>query len=254
MVSQSIVPSIALSLLLLDSSKAAHATTPPPQSEPIRAELLTQSGAIAIQLLLSNNLELSLPLFNRAIQVAETIPEKSAKSQALATIALKLSEAKQTQRSQQLFDRAIQVANQIPSDQVQPRQEALRDISIQLAQAGQIPRSLQLVKTISSEFRKAQALNTIATILVDRGNVRQAKAVLVEAAQFARGIHGDYAYESNGSCGNDKFEVLSKIAGSLSVLSQFDQALRIANSVKGCGSATGEMSQDYQVPKPFKVL
>jgi tetratricopeptide (TPR) repeat protein len=194
--------------------------------------------------------ESSLPLFDRAIAIAESIDDPSAKVKTLAAIAIELAKAGQAQRSQQLFDRAERLARQIPSNAYsEPHYYsnlALRDVSIQLAQAGYTQRALQLVRSLSSNVRKAEALNEIGAALAATGQTDQAKQTLLDALQAARGITGSYAYESNGSCGNDKFAVMSKIAANLSAVSQLNSALQIARSISGCGSADGSTSQDYQ--------
>jgi len=244
-----IFPPIALSLMLLlgsggTASAVATATqaTPSRSVTPSQAELLAD---LAVKLASSGNIEQALPLFERAVQVAEAIPNQDSKIKALSAIALKLAEVGQTQRSEQLFDRAVQLTKQTSPDfDLYTQGPALRDVIIQIAQAGQTERALQLSKTLSSNFLKAQALNEIAVSLANKGQQQQAKQVLLEALQFARGITGDYAYESNGSCGNDKFEVLSKIAGNLSLLSQLDTAIQVAGSVSGCNCDR----------KPYKLL
>jgi tetratricopeptide (TPR) repeat protein len=246
-----IFPPLALSLmLLLGSGGTASAVATASQATPSRSvtpnqvELLAD---LAVKLATSGNIEQALPLFERAVQVAEAIPNQDSKIKALSAIALKLAEVGQTQRSEQLFDRAVQLTKQTSAEfDLYSQGPALRDVIIQIAQAGQTERALQLSKTLASNFLKAQALNEIAVSLANKGQQQQAKQVLLEALQFAKGITGDYAYESNGSCGNEKFEVLSKIAGNLSLLSQLETALQVAGSVSGCSSAAGESHQDYQ--------
>jgi tetratricopeptide (TPR) repeat protein len=248
---KAVFPPIALSLLLLlgsgttvstvataSQAKQAQSVTPP------QAELLAD---LAVKLAANENIEQALPLFDRAVQVAEAIPNQASKIKALSAIALKLAEVGQTKRSEQLFAQAVQLTKKTTPDfDLYAQGPALRDVIIQIAQADQTERALQLTKTLSSNFLKAQALNEIAASLADRGQSQQAKPILLQALQFARGITGDYAYESNGFCGNEKFEVLSKIAGNLSLLSQLDTALQVAGSVSGCSSAAGQSTQDYQ--------
>lgn len=246
-----IFPPIALSLmLLLGSGGTASAVATASQATPSRSVTPSQAqllADLAVKLATSGNIEQALPLFERAVQVAEAIPNQDSKIKALSAIALKLADVGQTQRSEQLFDRAVQLTKQTSPDfDLYTQGPALRDVIIQIAQAGQSERALQLSKTLSSNVLKAQALNEIAVSLANKGQQQQAKQVLLEALQFAKGITGDYAYESNGSCGNEKFEVLSKIAGNLSLLSQLDTALQVAASVSGCSSAAGESHQDYQ--------
>ncbi len=252
---KSVFPPISLSLLLTlgaGTTVSAVATT----SQTPKAQLITLNQVasqaksladLALKVASNGNIEQALPLFDRAVQVAEAIPDRAAKIRALSAIALKLAEVDQTKRSEQLFAQAVQLTKKTSPDfDLYAQGPALRDVIIQIAQAGKTEQALQLTKTLSSNFHKAQALNEIAAILAARGQLQQAKPILLEALQFARGITGDYAYESNGSCGNDKFEVLSKIAGNLSLLSQLDTALQVAGSVSGCSSAAGQSTQDYQ--------
>lgn len=248
-------PPIALSLLMIlgspgiASSVATNRQATPAQtvtaSHPSsQAEVL---AVLAFNLATSGIIEQSQPLFERAIQVTQVISDRAAKIRALSAIAFNLAQVGQTARSEQLFNTAVQLTKQTtPEFNLYDQGPALRDIIIQMAQAGQTERALQLTKTLSSHLLKAQALNEIAASLADRGQWQQAQPILLEALQFARGITGDYAYESNGFCGNEKFAVLSKIAGNLSLLSQLDSALQVAGSVSGCSSAAGQSTQDYQ--------
>ncbi|MEC4812213.1 MAG: tetratricopeptide repeat protein [Scytonema sp. PMC 1069.18] len=212
------------------------------------APVPTESLAdLAVKLANTDNSEQAVALFERAIRIAEGIPNQGSKINALSAIALQLSEVGQAQRSEKLFEQAVQLTEETsPTFSKYEQEEALRNISVQIAQAGQTQRALQLAKEIPSDYRKAQALNDIAFTLIKNGQTQFAKPVLLEALQFAKGITGDYAYESNGSCANYKFDVLSKIAGNLSLMSQLETALQIANSIEGCGSAGGEATQNYQ--------
>lgn len=248
---KTIFPPIALSLLIiLGSPEIASSIATTRQPTPATAATANQAevlAVLALNLATSGNMEQSQPLFERAIQVAEVISDRAAKIRALSAIAFNLAQVGQTPRSEQLFNKAVQLTQKTSPDFDQYAQgSALRDVIIQMAQAGQTQQALQLTKTLPSNTLKAQALNEIAASLADRGQWQQAKPILLEALQFARGITGDYAYESNGFCGNDKFAVLSKIAGNLSLLSQLDSALQLAGSVSGCSSAAGQSTQDYQ--------
>lgn len=203
----------------------------------------------------TGDVDIALQMFDRAVQMAETIEDKSSKINALSDIAIKLAEVGQTEKAKQLFDRAVQLTKQRDENFTLYQQEpALRDVAIKVAQAGLIEKALQLTKTISSNYRQAEALNAIAPILAEKGQLEPAKKILSEALQKARGITGDYVYESNGSCGNDKFDILAKIAGNLSLLSQFKQALQVAQSVTGCSSASGESTEDYQTMAYLGIL
>ncbi|HAX79899.1 MAG TPA: hypothetical protein DCY88_29710 [Cyanobacteria bacterium UBA11372] len=229
---------MALSLLLITASSKAQIPVASPS--PDLPDLATEIAA-------TGNLELASQLFARAVQVAETIEDKATKINALSAIAIKLGEVGQTQKANLIFDRAIQVSKQTDDNFTLYYQEpARRDIAIAMAKAGIIQRALQFIETINSDFRQAEALNAIAPILAENGETEQARQILLKALSKARGITGDYAYEANGSCGNDKFEVLSKIAANLSLLNQFDTALEVAKSVTGCSSANGDSSEDYQ--------
>ncbi|MBD3561679.1 hypothetical protein H6S82_22950 [Planktothrix sp. FACHB-1355] len=209
----------------------------------IIAENLTMLG----REIAAGNEQLGLQLFDRAVQVAETIEDRSTKIEALSNIAIKLAEVGQTQKARQLLDRAVQLTRKTDENFTLYQQDpALRDVAIKVAQAGFTERALQLTQTLASNTRKAEALNAIASILAEKGELETARKILLQALQKARGITGDYAYESNGSCGNEKFEILAKIAGNLSLLSQFDTALQVAKSVTGCSSATGESGENYQ--------
>ncbi|WP_225903995.1 tetratricopeptide repeat protein [Leptolyngbya boryana] len=192
-------------------------------------------------------------LFERAIQIAEAIPTFTERTQALLTIARRLREVNQVSRSQQLIERAIQLSLDRVSEPVKDdydkarQQEDLAIISAQLAEAGQVDRALQLVKTrISSNLRKGQALNKIAVAVAHQGNAQQARELLSEAVRSVKGDTEDYAYESNGSCGNEKFAIFSDIAKSLSLVSELDQALQVAETIWGCNSASGDAAQYYQ--------
>lgn len=242
---------LAFSLLMMlgsptiDSSVATtRQATPAPTVTASQAEMLV---VLAVNLATSGNIESSQSLFEHAIQVAEVISDRAAKIRALSVIAFNLAQVGQTPRSEQLFNTAVQLTQKTSPDfDLYAQGPALRDVIIQMAQAGQTQQALQLTKTLSSHLLKAQALNEIAVSLAERGQWQQAKSILLQALQFARGITGDYAYESNGFCGNDKFAILSKIAGNLSLLSQLDRALQVAGSVSGCSSAAGQSTQDYQ--------
>ena len=242
---------LALSLLImLGSPRIDRSVATTRQATPAPAVTASQAEVLAVlgfHLATSGNIESSQSLFDRAMQVAEVISDRAAKIRALSTIAFHLAQVSQTARSEQLFNKAVQLTKRTtPEFNLYAQGPALRDVIIQMAQAGQTERALQLTKTLSSHLLKAQALNEIAVSLADRGQWQQAKSILLQALQLSRGITGDYAYESNGFCGNEKFAILSKIAGNLSLLSQLDRALQVAGSVSVCSSAAGQSTQDYQ--------
>ncbi len=244
----SIFCSIALSLLLIPSIKTQAAVVSTPQNvlDPHHpadvAKTLTDLGKMAA----TGNAALSLQLFNRAVKIAQTIEDTSSKIDVLSTIALKLAQSGQTQKSKELFEQVVQLTKRRNKDSLYEQDPALRNVVIKIAQAGFTQRALQLTKTISAKYYQAEALNAIAPILAAKGQVEPAKKILLEALQKARGITGDYAYESNGSCSNYKFEVMSKIATNLSSFAQFERALQLAKSIENCSSASGESTQDYQ--------
>lgn len=214
------------------------------------SESLTELG---IQIAASPTPKPAEALFERAIQIAEAIPTLTERTQALLTIARRLREVNQVPRSQQLIERALQLVLDRVSEPVKDdyetdrQQEDLAIISAQLAEAGQIDRALQLIRTrISSNLRKGQALNKIAVAVAHQGKTQQARELLSEAVRSVKGATEDYAYESNGSCGNEKFAIFSDIAKSLSLVSELDQALQVAEMIWGCNSASGDAAQYYQ--------
>jgi tetratricopeptide (TPR) repeat protein len=200
---------------------------------------------LPVQLAFDPNSEGDQSLLERAIQIAQAIPNQADKIRALSAIALNLAQTGHTQHSQHLFDQALQLSKQTsPEFNFYAQGPALQDVIIKIAQAGQTKQALQLTKTLPGPF-KASTLNEIAASLAHFGQLLEAKQVLLSALESARGINGDTSV-SNGYCSNDKFEVLSKIAANLSLLSQLDTALVIANSIYGCGSAADQGTQDYQ--------
>lgn len=234
-----IIPTIAFWLLLMATSSKAVSTR-------IETPALRLTD-LASEIAAAGNVAQALQLFDRAIEVADTIEDKASKIKAFSEIAGKLALVGQTQKATQLFSRAIQLAKQTDENFTLYYQEpARRDIAIEMAKADMIQRALQFSQTISSKFLQAETLNAIAPIIAEKGQTEQARQILLKALELARGITGDYAYEANGSCGNEKFEVLSKIAANLSLLEQFDRALEVAKSVTGCSSANGDSSEDYQ--------
>ncbi|BAY59156.1 hypothetical protein NIES2135_60330 (plasmid) [Leptolyngbya boryana NIES-2135] len=241
-----------IALLLLFEFKQPAQAAPAVQV----TQTLTTSGSLTelgIQIAESPTPKPAEALFERAIQIAEAIPTFTERTQALLTIARRLREVNQVSRSQQLIERAIQLSLDRVSEPVKDdydkarQQEDLAIISAQLAEAGQVDRALQLVKTrISSNLRKGQALNKIAVAVAHQGNAQQARELLSEAVRSVKGDTEDYAYESNGSCGNEKFAIFSDIAKSLSLVSELDQALQVAETIWGCNSASGDAAQYYQ--------
>lgn len=250
-----IFPSTALWLLLMLNSCAATTTvwgTSPGektlnlavsnQSDQLhKAEVLAQLASAAAA---TGNVKQAQEIFDKALQAAQTIDNQSLKVKTISAIAVKLAEAGQTQRALQVFDQAVNLAEK--RVEYYDKDEALRDIVVQVAQVGEQQRALQWAQKIASGYRKAEALNGIAAAEAAGGKLEQAKGTLLKALESARGVTGDYAYESNGSCANYKFEAMSQIAGNLAVVEQLKTALQVAQSISGCVSAAGESRQDYQ--------
>ncbi|AKG20587.1 tetratricopeptide repeat protein [Calothrix sp. 336/3] len=185
----------------------------------------------------------TLKILEKSINIAQKIPDDDKKNQTLSEIAVKLAKAGEKQRSLQIFDQLIKLVN--PKN-LSEREEAIQNISIKMAQAGFVDQALDLGKKSPSNLIKAQTFNEISLILLEAGQISQAKKILEEALQYARLITGNYYYEANGSCANYKNEVLSKIAINLSLQSQINQGLSIAQTISSCSSASGDYTQDYQ--------
>jgi tetratricopeptide (TPR) repeat protein len=126
------------------------------------------------------------------------------------------------------------------------------NLVIKLVENGDIETARFWSNKISSVYPKAQALNAIATQLIKQEKTEAASVFLDEAIEVAEKI--TETYEANGSCANYRFEILSKIAANLSKLTQLKQALAIAETVEGCGSASGESGQDYQAESFLAIL
>src|SRR5919199_4390691 len=154
-----VFPPLALSLLLLlGSGRTVSAITTTRQVTPVRAVTPTQAellAHLAVKLAATENMEQALPLFDRAVQVTQAIPDQGSKIRALSAIALKLAAVGETKRSQQLFDQAVQLTKKTSSTfDMYAQGSALRDVIIQIAQAGQTQRALPLTKTLSSNYLK----------------------------------------------------------------------------------------------------
>lgn len=235
------LPKLALSLLLVSSQTSALAI-PSPVAGVSPAAQFTALGKKAA----GENAE-AAGLFDRAIATADNIAEVSARIYVLADIAVKLAEAGETTRSQQLFERAMELSKQSRENFTLHQQEQVwRDLSVKMVQAGFTGQGLQFSKRILTDLVEAEALNNIAEVLIAKAQPELAKTILVQAVAKAKSITGEYAYESNGSCGNEKFALFSKIAINLSALSQLEQALELASSISNCSSANGESGEEYQ--------
>jgi tetratricopeptide (TPR) repeat protein len=247
--------SIAL-LLLLGFGQSAQGTFSIPVKMVPASQQLTLSEAftaLGIQVAGSPNPKPAEALFARAIQIAEAMPVLTEQTQALLTIASRLRQVNQTSRSQKLVERVMGLTMEYAAKPVKEsyeqdgKQRELAIISGQLAEAGEVDRALQLANTkIPIKLRKGQALNGIAAAIARQGNTKKAQELLNEAVRSVKGDRVDYVYESNGSCGNEKFAVFAEIAKTLSLVSELDQALEVAETLWGCHSASGDSAQQYQ--------
>lgn len=232
------LPKLALSLLLISSQTVALAIPVPG---------LGISPKVQLTALGAGDAEAARQIFDQAIATADNIEEVTAKIDVLADIAVKLAEVGETTRSQELFERTIELSKQSRENFTLPQQEQVwRDLSVKMVQAGFTGQGLQFSKRILTDIVEAEALNNIATVLIAKGQPEVAKTILVQAVAKAKSITGEYAYESNGSCGNDKFALFGAIAVNLSALSQLEQALQSASNISNCSSANGESGQEYQ--------
>jgi hypothetical protein len=123
----------------------------------------------------------------------------------------------------------------------------LKDLVMIFTKNSNIEKALEVSDLINLDIVKAKALNGIVTELINTGNTTQAKQILEQTLKIAQSISDEeYAYESNGSCNNEKFEVLSAIGTNLTRLAQIDQARKIALEVRGCAGASSGMVKFYQ--------
>jgi tetratricopeptide (TPR) repeat protein len=243
---------------------------------------------LAVELAATDNRQQALQLFDRAVELALALNEPTDKIAVLSDIAAKMTEvgenerasqlleravkfvpeddyvglsaiavdiakAGKTDRALQIFDRAVQlyqtfVKQQDPNEDPYYKEESLVSVVANIAKAGQTDRALQVTQTFSSPLRKAEALNEIATNLIDSGKLEEAREPLSQALELANKVNDTiYAYEANGSCANYKFALLSRIGTNLSVLAQLDRALKIATNIYNCYSANGEYKEEYQI-------
>jgi tetratricopeptide (TPR) repeat protein len=172
---------------------------------------------------------------------------------ALSEIALQTAKLGKQQRALALFNKAVMLQQKYGGkDEAERyyREENLVKIVEKMADARQFEAALAVTKRLSDKLRRAEALNAIATKLIALGKLEQAQSPLSEALTIAQRISDEnisYSYMSNGSCGNYKFEVLSKIAQNLSLMGQLEQALATATEIYGCSSASGDDQQAYRV-------
>jgi hypothetical protein len=210
-------------------------------------QLLSNLTAMGVKASNPNDSVNSSILFEKSIEISQKIPNYSSKINTLSDIAIKLAKSGNKQRSLQIFDQVIKLVQKPNKDFSEyEKEDVLRDTSIKLAQAGFIDQALDFGKKIPSNLIKAQVFNEISLILTENGQRTQAQQVLEKALQYTRLITGDYYYESNGSCANYKHEILAKIAANLSLQTQLNKALQIAQTISGCSSASGDSTQEYQ--------
>lgn len=245
LVIKSIIPAIALGLLLMSASSGRSLTA-------------SYETAFTVQLARANNPQQAKQLFERAIQIARKIEDKPEKTRVLSDIAVHLAKARQSQRSKQLFDEAIKLGrstSKYASEQYY-EEEALRDTIVKIARSGQSQYAIQVARSLRSKLSKAEALNDITTVLLKTGQKDLAQKYLSESLKLAQSItEGENsAYVSNGSCANYKFAVLSKIAANLSLAAQLDRGLKVASQVESCSSGIGESGEDYQTWAYLGVL
>lgn len=118
------------------------------------------------------------------------------------------------------------------------------NLVIKLVSKGELDTAETWSQTIVSPYPQAQALNAIATQLINQQQTAKASQILEQTTKIAENINE--SYESNGSCANYRFEILSQIAANLSKLAQLEQALAIAQNLESCSSASGESGENYQ--------
>jgi tetratricopeptide (TPR) repeat protein len=214
------------------------------------ADRLTTLIAIAAKMAAAGERQWALEILERAVKL---VPEDN--YLALSAIALDVAKLGKKDRAWQLFDRSVKVY-QIAIKKAEPtedpyfRDSTLVNVIINMAQAGEIDRALQVTQKLSSPLSQAEAFNGIATALIAAGKTEAAKAPLERALEITSKIADDdirYTYQSNGSCGNEKFGLLVKIGNNLTLLAQVDRALEIASKIYGCASASGDYSADYQL-------
>jgi tetratricopeptide (TPR) repeat protein len=193
-------------------------------------------------------------------QALKTVPEENTVE--LSAIAVDIAKVGKTKRAIQLFNRAVKL-QKIYINQRNPKsydyfeERDLVKIIIDMAKAGQIKRALQLNRTLSDELSQAEVFNNLATVAIAAGKMDAAKEYLSQALRITSKIADEdnrYIYLSNGSCGNEKFALMVAIGKNLSLVGQFDRALKVANGIYGCSSATGESTQEYQLSAFTAIL
>lgn len=209
---------------------------------------ITTLVAIATRMAAVSEKERALLLLEEAVKI-----NPNANYPSLARIALEIAKLGEHRRSRQLFNRAVKLhrteaKKEYPTQDPYYTDAELVKIIALIARSGQLERALQVARTLPGKLSKAEALNEIAGAAIARGKTATAKKMLQETLQAVSSIEDSaYVYESNGSCGNDKFALLAEVAKNLNLVGELDRVLDIANNVYSCSSANGEFTQNYQL-------
>lgn len=143
-----------------------------------------------------------------------------------------------------LFERALALTATAGDDESRDHRayyedQAPRQVVQAMTNLGWYDRALSLARTIYPDLAQAQALHTVAQGLIASGDSRQGTAIALEALQVAKGVDRySFGYEANGSCANDKYEVLNAIAATLIELGRIDTALAGTQEVQSCYAAS----------------
>jgi hypothetical protein len=136
---KTIFPPLALGLLLiLSSDVTACKVKTINQTSQTRSLTLAHTNrqtellaSLPVQLAFDPNTDGDQSLLERAIQIAQAIPNQADKIRALSAIALNLAQTGHTQHSQQLFDQALQLSKQTsPEFDFYAQGPALQDVII----------------------------------------------------------------------------------------------------------------------------
>ena len=185
----------------------------------------------------------ALELFKRAIAVAENIESEREQAVVLADIAASLANAGFEERSRDTFANALGTGRQ--------DKEAMRGVVLAIAATGNLNWALEESALLAlNELERASLLAEIGEVAIALGDRERAEEILLGALQRAKGVADEsFAYWSNGSCSNEKFAVLARIAESLARLGRDERAIATANSVRGCYAASHPYAgpvEDYQ--------
>ncbi len=205
---------------------------------------------LAFQVAAASQSESAQQLFERALQIAQAIPPdefgggEEQKIGVLSAIAVQLAKAGQTKRAQEVFAQAEKLVREKLS--IWEQDSELSNIAIKLAEAGLTEKALQVAKTLSQDYLRAEALNGIASQLAEVGELNRAKQILSDALKIAQTISRESGYESNGFCAIYKYQALTAIAQNLALVNEVQTALDITKTVSSCSSASGEGGTRYQ--------